>query len=239
MKTTLIVPALNEKVGLQAIMPRVKPEWCQQVIIMDGGSNDGTADEARRMGYEVFTACQRGLWNEYREVFMSGMVKGDIVITFSPDGNSLPEGIPILAQAVELLGYDMVIGSRYACGARSADDTKLTRIGNWLLTKIVNVVCGGRYTDALVMLRAYRKEIIDKLGFTKETPRIHRWAQGKTGLASWEPPMSIRASKAKLKIGEIPIEEPPAYRERNQNTFTHGFILLAQILYEGLFRRSK
>jgi len=239
-KTTLIVPTLNELVGMTAIMPKIKPEWCDQIIVLDGNSTDGTLEYARLRGYDIYIQKEHGLWNGYRELFLSGIVTGDIVITFSPDGNSVPEGVPILAKTIELLGYDMVIASRYALGARGFDDTKITRLGNWLFTNLVNLLCRDKYTDALVMFRAYRREVVEKLGFTGEVPDIHRWAQKISGLSSWESPMSIRASRAKLRVAEIPVDEPPNLANkggRRQLWIVHGFVILLQILYEGLFRR--
>lgn len=241
MKTTLVVPALNELEGLRAIMPRVKPEWCEQVIVLDGHSTDGTIELAKEMGYEVFEPESRGLWNQLRELFLSGSVKGDIVITFSPDGNSVPEGIPLLSQAIELLGHDMVVASRYACGAHSDDDTKITGLGNWLFTRLVNLMCRSRYTDIFVMFRAFRKEMVDKLGFTGDIPKIQKLLLKITTLTGWEAPMSIRAAKAGLKVAEIPVEEPPNYSNagrRRTHWIKHGFVVLVQILYEGLFRKQ-
>jgi len=222
-------------------MPRVKPEWCEQVIMLDGHSTDGTIELAKEMGYEVFEPTTKGLWNQYRELFLADLIKGDIVVTFSPDGNSVPEGIPLLTQAIELLGHDMVIASRYACGAHSDDDTRITGLGNWLFTKLINLLCGGRYTDTLVMFRAYRRGVVEKLGFTEEPSKVHKFLQGISGLSSWETPMSIRASKAGLKIAEVPVDEPPNYSNagrRREHWIKHGFVILAQILYEGLFRKG-
>ena len=44
MKTTLLIPVLNEVEGLQAIMTIIKKEWIDQILIVDGGSEDGTLD---------------------------------------------------------------------------------------------------------------------------------------------------------------------------------------------------
>jgi len=241
LETTLVVPALNELIGMKAIMPKVKPEWCKQVIVLDGHSTDGTIELAKQMGYEIFEPESEGLWNQYRELFLSGLVKGDIVVTFSPDGNSVPEGIPLLIGAIELLGHDIVIASRYACGARSYDDTRITRLGNWLFTKLVNLLCGSRNTDAMMMFRAYKRKVVEKLSFTEETPKVHKLLQKISGLSSWESVMCIRASRAGLKIAEIPVDEPPNYANdgrRRQHWIKHGFVILAQILYEGLFRKG-
>src|SRR6266446_7392803 len=91
MKTTLLVCTLNEIAGMKIIMPQIKREWCDQILILDGNSTDGTVEWARANGYEVYVQKERGLRRGYREVWP--LIKGDIVITFSPDGNSVAERI--------------------------------------------------------------------------------------------------------------------------------------------------
>ena len=86
------------------------------------------------------------------------MVTGDVVLTFSPDGNSIPEVIPQLVKKMEG-GYDLVIASRYLDDAKSEDDDIFTGLGNWLYTKSINILHGGRFTDALVIFRAYKKSL--------------------------------------------------------------------------------
>jgi glycosyltransferase involved in cell wall biosynthesis len=44
MKTTLLVMTLNEINGMKAIMPQIDRAWCDQIIIVDGGSTDGTIE---------------------------------------------------------------------------------------------------------------------------------------------------------------------------------------------------
>ena len=53
MKTTLLVLTLNEIDGMKVIMPRIKNIWVDQIIIVDGGSTDGTQEWARKNGYQV------------------------------------------------------------------------------------------------------------------------------------------------------------------------------------------
>jgi glycosyltransferase involved in cell wall biosynthesis len=202
---TLLVPTLNEIDGMKVIMPRIKREWCDQIIVLDGGSTDGTIEYAREQGYTVHIQTQPGIRQAYGEVLP--LIKGDILLTFSPDGNSIPELIPdLLAKMRE--GYDMVIVSRYYQGARSQDDDRMTAFGNWLFTKTVNVLHGGHYTDVMVIYRAYKTSLIYDLELDQD-----RWYLTPERLfhtrISWEPLLSVRAARRKLKVGEIPGDEPP------------------------------
>ena len=205
MKTTLLVMTLNEVNGMKAIMPLVKREWCDQIIVVDGGSTDGTIEWAREQGYEVYVQKQRGFRHAYTEVMP--LVSGDVIITFSPDGNSIPELIPGLISKMSE-GYDMVIVSRYLGSAKSDDDDVVTAFGNWLFTKTVNILHGGNYTDVMVIYRAYRKQIVSDLELEKEEGYALAEKLFHTQI-SWEPLLSVRAAKKNLKVTEIPGDEPP------------------------------
>ena len=60
MKVSLLVLTLNEIEGMKVIMPRIDPSWCDQIIILDGGSTDGTVEWAREQGYFVHVQKQKG-----------------------------------------------------------------------------------------------------------------------------------------------------------------------------------
>ena len=192
MKTTLLIPTLNEIDGMRAIMPRVKPEWVDEILVIDGGSTDGTVEYAQKSGYRVVHQKSKGITNAYKEAL--DHVRGDVVVTFSPDGNSVPELIPDLLNKMKE-GYDMVVVSRYLGSAKSEDDDPVTAFGNWLFTTAINVIFGGHYTDTLVIYRAWKKDIVQQ--FTVDVPR-----------AGFEPLLVIRCARYQMKIAEIPGDEP-------------------------------
>ncbi|MCB0403317.1 MAG: glycosyltransferase family 2 protein [Bdellovibrionales bacterium] len=236
MKVSLIVTTLNEIEGMKAIMPRVKPEWVDQIIILDGGSTDGTIEYSKEQGYFVYVQKRIGFRHAYNEVMP--YVEGDVVLTFSPDGNSIPELIPdIIAKMKD--GYDMVIASRYLGDAKSDDDDPVTSFGNWLFTRTVNLLHGGKYTDAMVIFRAYKKRLVYDLDLTEEEGYATAEKLFRTNI-SWEPLLSVRAAKMKLKVGEIPGDEPPRIGgERKLKILKWGAAYYFQFLREVFFWKGK
>jgi glycosyltransferase involved in cell wall biosynthesis len=200
---TLLVPALNEIEGMRRIMPQVQRAWCDQILVVDGGSTDGTHEFARTQGYDLVVQQRRGIRHAYIEAFPH--VRGEIVITFSPDGNSVPGLIPVLARAVAD-GYDMVIASRYLGGLRSEDDDVVTRFGNWMFTTLINVLHGGHYTDAMGIFRAYRSDLFGRLALDAEDGyRPEKLLATTVGV---EPLLSIRCAKKRLRVSEVGVPEP-------------------------------
>ena len=232
MKVTLVVPTWNEIDGMKVIMPRIKPGWVDQIIITDGGSTDGTVEYAREQGYDVHIQREKGFRFCYTEIL--DMIEGDVMITFSPDGNSIPELIPELIAKIEE-GYDMCIASRYKDDAKSDDDDILTGFGNWFFTKTVNFLYGSNYTDAMVIYRAYPKQLFYDLDIHKDegytTPEfLFRCRMG------CEPLISVRAKKRNLKVCEIPGDEPERIGgERKLLVFQWGAAYYFQFIRELFF----
>ena len=144
MKVTLLIPTLNEIDGMKTIMPQIKKEWYDQLLIVDGQSTDGTADYARNQGYEVIVQQKKGIRNAYIEALPH--IKGDIILTFSPDGNSIPGLIPDCINKLKE-GYDMVIGSRTLGVRERGSMLPQAIIGNWLACSLIRLFWGYRFTD--------------------------------------------------------------------------------------------
>lgn len=204
MKTTLLVLTLNEIDCVSDIMPQIDRSWVDQILIVDGGSTDGTGEWFEKHGYEVYRQKKRGLREAYREALEH--VKGDVIITFSPDGNSLPDRIPALVEKMKE-GFDMVIVSRYLPPAKSEDDSWITGFGNWFFTKLINALHGSRYTDSFVMFRAYRTALLTELDVLNEEAYRIPERLFKTRIPV-EPLLSVRAAKRRCRVGEIPGTEP-------------------------------
>lgn len=224
MRTTLLIPTLNEIEGMRQVMPRIRKEWVDEIIIVDGNSIDGTAEYAKKEGFFVLEQKTKGLVNAYREAME--IATGDVIVTFTPDGNSIPELIPQLVKKMSE-GFDMVIVSRYADGAKSYDDDIVTRFGNWMFTKMINILFGGHYTDTLVGFRAWKKDLF-------KLARTNRFAD----VGGFEPLSSVKCAKLKLKVSEIPGDEPARIGGvRKMRPLVNGSAILLLIIKE-LFTRG-
>ncbi len=126
----------------------------------------------------------------------------------------------------------MVIASRYLGKARSYDDDPVTGFGNWMFTNMVNLLYGAHYTDAMVIYRAYKRELPNDLGLDKDEGFLYAEKMFNTHV-SWEPLLSVRAAKRKLKITEIPADEPARIGGvRKLKILKWGAVFLLQFIRE-------
>lgn len=222
MKSTLLIPTLNEIDALRVVLPAVERSGADEILFLDGGSTDGTLEFLRSQGCRVHLQVRPGYGNALREgVELAG---GEVIIEFPADGSSLPAVIPDLIECVRQ-GWDLVVASRYLEGAQSEDDDRVTAIGNRLFTGLVNLLFRTSYTDVLVGYRAYRKSSFLTLNMN---------AMG----LSWPCQSSIRFARAGFKVREIPADEPARIGGvRKMSPLSTGWEILT-LIWREFWRRS-
>jgi len=231
LKVTVIVPTMNEIDGMKWFMPRLKKEWYDELIIIDGSSVDGTIEYCKANGHPIFIQSKKGLVNALDEAYK--MSTKDIIVTITPDGNSLPEFIPELVKKIREEGYDMVIASRYLGKAKSYDDDVFTAFGNHLFTAMINLFFHAKYTDTLVGFRAYRRDTIERLRLYDQHKQGWLKSIFYNRMNGWEVSSVIRAAKLKLKVGQIPVDEPKRLGGvRKMSIVKNGIGVLSHIFHE-------
>lgn len=222
MKFTLIILCLNEIECLKTILPKINQKWVDEVIIVDGGSTDGSIEFARELGFRVYVQKGKGVIAGYKEAWE--ISKGDVVIIFTPDGNMIPDKIPELVAKMKE-GYNMVIVSRYKDGAKSYDDTLISGFGNWMFTRLVNLLFKANYTDVLGGYRAYRRDLFEKVGIEIKNRPI-------------ETRICIRLTKRGLKFAEIGGDEPKRIAGKSYTSIVKNGLNELLIIIEEFFNIS-
>lgn len=217
MKFTLLILTLNEIEGLKKILPQIKKTFRHEIIVMDGHSTDGTLEYLKKNKIKFYKQKKSGLGPAYNEAIKK--CSGDIVITFSPDGNS---DVNRLNDLMKLMSNNIDIGivSRYKDWAKSYDDDNVTSFGNWLFTGIYNFFYKQSISDLLVIFRAFKKSLVSELNINHE------------GIA-WTTMMMCRAAKKNKIIGEIPGNEPLRIGgKRKMNPIINGLAEIKMLIKE-------
>ena len=190
----LLLPTLNELQGLKATVPLIDRSLVDDIIVVDGGSSDGTCEYALEMGLTVVSQLRPGLHFAIYDI--AHVLTHDCVIEFSPDGNCQVDQLPeVVAKLRE--GYDHVVVSRYLEHAVSDDDHAVSAFGNWMFSRLMRPLARFPITDALNIYRGYNRQIIldPDFGFYMKGPVLEPLVTGICGLRN-------------LIAAEIPGDEP-------------------------------
>lgn len=217
---SLVIPTLNEARGIARVLPAL-PSWLDEVIIVDGGSSDGTVEVVESLGRQVTVLHQqsRGKGGALKEGIRAA--RGTIIVTMDADGSMDPSDI---RAAVMLLldGADFVKGSRELPGAGSADFTVLRRFGNNVLTGAANTLFGPRWTDITYGFNAYWRSVIVDLDVL---------ADG----FEFEIQAAARAARSGLHTAEVACFEAPRVGGRSKlHPLRDGWYILRVLLHEAL-----
>ena len=192
MTTAIIITTLNEITGVKKIVPQINKKWAEEIIFVDGGSTDGTIEEAKKMGFRVVMQKQKG---EFAGGHGAAVLEGvdattsDNIILFGPDGNDEPKKIPELIEKIKE-GYDQVLVTRFGKGSVNLDAGIVDTFGNKMFAFLVNVFFGGNWTDTLNESRIISRKAFNELEYDA------------MGMSSTQQ-MSIRGLKRRQKICEI------------------------------------
>jgi glycosyltransferase involved in cell wall biosynthesis len=213
MKVSVVIPCLNEESAIGAVVDEAREGIASaggdgEVIVVDNGSTDRSAEIAASHGAIVVAEPERG----YGRAYLTGLAqaRGDYVVMADADGT-----YPVheLGKFVESLdqGNDLVLGSRFNGKIHAGAMPWSHRwIGNPVLTGMLNRMFGVRVSDAHCGMRAIRRSTLDALD-------LHS-----TGM-EFASEMVFKAFRRKLNVGEIPIDYFPRMGESKLSRFSDAW----------------
>jgi len=200
------IPAYNESVTIGRLIGNIhsvmkKNKYNYKILVVDDGSKDNTAEEAKKAGAVVYSHPKNyGL----AETFSTEMEKalklgGDAIVHIDADVQYKPEEIPRLVKEIEK-GYDLVLGSRFKGIIESMPFVK--RLGNKAFSKVISGIVGIKISDAQTGFRAFTKEVAEKIkitsGYTYTQEQIIRAVRGKFRIKEVPVYFAKRADKSRL-----------------------------------------
>lgn len=194
-RVSLIIPALNEESSLPLVLDALPRDVLHEVVVVDNGSTDATAERARERGARVVHEPVRG----YGAACLAGMAvldSPDVVAFVDGDFSDHPEELAEILAPILRNEADLVIGSRMTGRRERGALLPQARFGNWLATALIRVFWGVRFTD-LGPFRAIRADALERLQMADRD-------------FGWTVEMQVKAAQHGLRCVEVPV----SYRKR-------------------------
>jgi glycosyltransferase involved in cell wall biosynthesis len=210
-----VIPTLNEAGNIVTVLRQL--EHFDDIVLVDGLSDDGTVQLARatRPDITVIERKPRGKGDALRAGFEAA--NGDVIVIMDADGSMDPGEVAVFMSMIAL-GFDLVKGSRLACGGGSHDLTLVRQWGNAALCRLANTLFHTQWTDLCYGYLAFRRSCLPRLALTADGFEIESQILGHAALAG-------------LRIAEIPsIEMPRLTGDSHLNARRDGTRILRAML---------
>ena len=177
----VVIPCLNEARTVASVVeriPRTIPGIRRvDVLVMDDGSTDDTAEKARAAGAEVVShRVNQGLGRTFQEAVGLAVERGvDIMINIDGDGQFNPQDIPTIVDPIISHNIDMCTASRFADPDLIPRMPGVKKFGNRAVALIVWMLTGARYADVSCGFRAFSRQALLRMNlfgtftYTQET----------------------------------------------------------------------
>ena len=163
MDVSVILPVVNEGANLRILIPKLnalldRDRLTHEIVVVDGGSTDGTRETAESLGARVVPERRKGYAGALETGFAEA--RGDYILTLDADQSHDPDFVSKMWRARER--GDIVVASRYARGG-VAYTTFVRRSTSWLLNSVLRWVLAMPVRDLSSGYRLYRRDALANL----------------------------------------------------------------------------
>jgi glycosyltransferase involved in cell wall biosynthesis len=194
MRIVVIIPALDEERSLPSVLADIPKDLVHEVLVVDNGSRDRTADVARAAGAVVVSEPRAG----YGQACLTGIAEAaklepepDVVVFLDGDYSDRPAEMTTLVEPILQNRAELVIGSRVLGEREPGALAPHARFGNWLATRLLRALYGYEFTD----LGPFRAICFDTLVGLGMRDRDYGWTAE----------MQARAARARIRATEVPV----------------------------------
>jgi glycosyltransferase involved in cell wall biosynthesis len=227
-RDSVVIPALKEEEPIGNVVRAVlATKIPHEVIVVDNGSTDRTAERARAAGARVIDA-PRGYGRACAAGVAAAALESDIIVFLDGDGSDCAELIPRIVQPIIDGTHDFVIGSRTR-GERERGSMNFQQVASGRAAGLLlRLLYGVSYSD-MCPFRGIRRRALEKLGMKEQT-------------YGWNLEMQMRAARAGLRILEVPVNHRCRTGGESKvsgtlrGTFVAGSRILATLLRVALER---
>ncbi|WP_421989987.1 glycosyltransferase family 2 protein [Roseococcus sp.] len=187
---SLVIPCLNEEEPIAEVVREALAQGVGEVIVVDNGSTDRTAELAAAAGARVVSQPVRG----YGRACAAGVAaaQGEIICFMDGDGSDVPEFIAAVVGPIAEDRADFTMGSRLRGRREPGSMTPQQLLAGRLAGLLLRATYGVRFTD-MSPLRAMRADRLALLGMREET-------------YGWNLEMQMRAAAGGLRCLEVPVD---------------------------------
>ena len=223
----VIIPVYNEVANIAQVIAEIRvlppqPTYRLAIIVVDGGSRDGTVEAAQAAGAQVVPQQGRGYgWACYTGLLTAD--QADALIFLDGDYSDPPAAIPALMEKLLDDRADLVVGSRTLGGMQRGALPAQAVWGNRLVVTLIRLMYGYRLSD-LPSFKAIRREQLVAFGMQEMT-------------YGWTTEMLVKAVRSGCKIVEVPVSYRPRGGGQSKVSGTvKGTVKAAYFLLKTIFR---
>jgi len=187
----LIILSYNEIEGSKAVYDQIPFDLFDELLVVDGGSTDGTVEYWLEKGHRVAIQGIPGRGSAF--VLAQALTTSDILLYFSPDGNENPNDMKKIIEKLDQ-GSDLVVATRFGKGGSSDDAGIIRSFGNKMFTFLIRLFFRVPTTDAVNGYRGIYRNKFELLNLPNSKFQI-------------EFQMTVRAGKMKINYDEVPTHE--------------------------------